>query len=79
MLHVVRVAGKNLLLAATAQSVTTVTEWPILDAEPVNMADEFEEYLSRANPNAPDPASGIAAANARLRSLLSSPKPEEPS
>lgn len=84
MLHVVRVAGKNLLLAATAQSVTTVTEWPILDAEPVNMADEFEEYLTRANPNfsnpnAPDAASGIAAANARLRSLLSSPKPEEPS
>ncbi len=79
MLHVVRVAGKNLLLAATAQSVTTVTEWPILDAEPSGMADEFEEYLTRANPNAPDAASGIAAANARLRSLLSSPKPEEPS
>jgi len=83
MLHVVRVAGKNLLLAATAQSVTAVTEWPISEAEPA-MADEFEEYLTRANPNfsnpnAPDAASGIAAANARLRSLLSSPKPEEPS
>ena len=79
MLHVVRVAGKNLLLAATAQSVTTVTEWPVSDAEPANMADEFEEYLARANPNAADPLSGVAAANARLRSLLSSQKPEEPS
>jgi len=83
MLHVVRVAGKNLLLAATPQSVTTITEWSVSEAEPVGMADEFEGYLARANPNtnpnSGDPASGIAAANARLRSLLSSQKPEEPS
>lgn len=84
MLHVVRVDGKNLLLAATAQSVTTVTEWAISDTETAGMADEFEEYLTRANPNALDSASGIsasgiAAANARLRSLLSSQKPEKPS
>jgi len=81
MLHVVRVGGKNLLLAATAQSVTTVTEWSVSETDP---ADEFEAYLTRANPNAAnpnsgDPMSGIAAANARLRSLLSPQPPEEPS
>ncbi len=85
MLHVVRVGGKNLLLAATAQSVTTVTEWSVSETDPAGMADEFEEYLTRASPNSaspnlPDPAaSGIAAANARLRSLLSPQPPEEPS
>ena len=81
MLHVVRVEGRNLLLAATAQSVTAVTEWAVSEAEAGGMADDFEEYLTRANPNSntPDSGSGIAAANARLRSLLSSQKPEEPS
>ena len=83
MLHVVRVAGKNLLLAATAQSVTTITEWSVSDAdraaEPASMADEFAEYLARADTDAGRSSSGIAAANARLRSLLSAQKPEEPS
>ena len=83
MLHVVRVAGKNLLLAATSQSVTTITEWSAsereLAAEPVSMADEFAEYLARADSAAGRSSSGIAAANARLRSLLSAQKPEEPS
>lgn len=75
MLHVVRVAEKNLLLAATPHTVTTVAEWPAAALPDTGeMAAEFEEYLTRA-----DPASGIAAANARLRSLLSRAQPEEPS
>ena len=76
MLHVVRVGDRNLLLAATAQSVTSITEWSIAetDAAAGSSNEEFEDYLTRANP-----ASGIAAANARLRSLLSSSQPEEPS
>lgn len=78
MLHVVRVGEKNLLLAATAQSVTSITEWDAPDSEAATLAGEFEEYLTRADPNLSDSASGIAAANARLRSLLSQ-QPEEPS
>ena len=74
MLHVVRVAEKNLLLAATAQTVTTVAEWPAEKHETPGTIADFEDHLSRA-----DPASGIAAANARLRSLLSPTQPEEPS
>ncbi len=79
MLHVVRVDGRNLLLAATAQSVTTVTEWSVPEADPAALADDFEDYLTRAAPDAPRSESGLAAANARLRSLLSSSQPEEPS
>jgi len=75
MLHVVRVSGKNLLLAATAQSVTSVAEWPA-EAEALDTVADFEEYLSRAD-GQEAPSSGIAAANARLRSLLSRPQPEE--
>ncbi len=73
MLHVVRVGPRTLLLAATPQSVTTVTEWETEAPAPTPsaMAEEFEGYLTRA-----DPSSGIAASNARLRSLLS-PKPPE--
>ena len=74
MLHVVRVAEKNLLLAATAQAVTTVAEWPAETSETPGTIADFEDHLNRA-----DPASGIAAANARLRSLLSPTQPEEPS
>ncbi len=77
MLHVVRVGDRNLLLAATAQSVTNVAEWSAAETAPSADNDEgFEDYLTRANPAS---ASGIAAANARLRSLLSSSQPEEPS
>ena len=72
MLHVVRVAEKNLLLAATAHTVTTVAEWPAEKSEAPGREADFEDHLARA-----DPPTGIAAANARLRSLLS--QPEEPS
>lgn len=71
MLHVVRVPGRTLLLAATPQSVTTVAEWP--DAPETAEGDAsgaFEDFLARAD----SPESGVAAANARLRSLLSRPK-----
>ncbi len=73
MLHVVTVSGRNFLLAATPQSVVSVAEWPA-EATPKD-ADEvaaFEDYLARA-----DAASPIGAANARLRSLLSRPQPED--
>lgn len=77
LLHVVRIGDRTLLLGATAQSVTNITEWDTPQtADAASLSDEFEGYLSRADPNRPDPASGIAAANARLRSLLS-PKPPE--
>ena len=79
MLHVVRVGERNLLLAATAQSVTSITEWDTPDQEAATLSDGFEDYLARADPNPRDSASGIAAANARLRSLLSPKQPEEPS
>ena len=68
MLHVVRVPGRILLLAATGQTVTAVADWPI-DAD-VDEDAAFEDYLARA-----DSESGIAAANARLRSLLPRPQP----
>jgi len=75
LLHVVRIGERTLLLGATAQSVTNITEWDTpKTADGASLSDEFEGYLSRADPSRPDPASGIAAANARLRSLLS-PKP----
>jgi flagellar biogenesis protein FliO len=73
MLHVVQVDDRCLLLAATAQSVTNVAEWPA-SLTTSDDAAGFEEYLARAD-NAPN--SGIAAANARLRSLLSRPDLEE--
>ena len=80
MLHVVRVGERNLLLAATAQSVTSITEWDTpTQEEAATLSDGFEDYLTRADPNPRDSASGIAAANARLRSLLSQKQPEEPS
>ena len=64
MLHVVVVPGRTLLLAATGHTVTAVAEW---SDEPETAEDTaaFEDYLARAD--APD--TGIAAANARLRSL----------
>jgi flagellar biogenesis protein FliO len=79
MLHVVRVGDRNLLLAATAQSVTNVAEWSVPETTAAGMAEEFEDYLNRADPTSISSASGIAAANARLRSLLSPQPPEEPS
>lgn len=75
MLHVVRVGERTLLLGATAQSVTNITEWDTSETQA--LSDDFEDYLTRADPNSA--ASGIAAANARLRSLLSQKQPEEPS
>jgi len=68
MLHVVRVPGRTLLLAATPHAVTAVAAWP--DAPEVMEDAAFEDYLARAD--APDTI--VAAANARLRSLLSRPK-----
>lgn len=68
MLHVVSVQGKTLLLAATPHTVTTVAEWPS-DAPTTEEAAAFEDYLARAD----ESESGIAAANARLRSLLNRP------
>ena len=75
MLHVVRVGERTLLLGATAQSVTNIAEWDTPEAQA--LSDDFEDYLTRANPS--PAASGIAAANARLRSLLAQKQPEEPS
>ncbi|MGI4788071.1 MAG: flagellar biosynthetic protein FliO [Janthinobacterium lividum] len=72
MLHVVRVAGRNLLLAATAQTVTTVTEWPAEVGDSATESADFEDALNRA-----DSTTGIAAANARLRSLLTPTQPEK--
>ncbi len=72
MLHVVRVGERMLLLGATPQSVTPITEWDTPGT--ADLSGDFEEYLTRA-----DSTSGIAAANARLRSLLSPKRPEEPS
>jgi len=76
MLHVVSVAGRNLLLGVTPQSVSTLTEWPA--AEEVNVDDSasFEEYLTRAD-GPPTVGSSLAAANARLRSLMGRPPTEE--
>ena len=82
MLHVVRVGSKNVLLAATAQSVTPVAEWGASEAETTSTDGSFDGYLARAEPASglgPAASSGIAAANARLRSLLPSRQPEEPS
>lgn len=73
MLHVVRVPGRTLLLAATSQTITAVADW-LPDAEPGEDAAAFEEYLARADVS----DSGVAAANARLRSLLSRPQPSPP-
>lgn len=69
MLHVVNVPGRTLLLAATSQTITAVAEWPT-EAETSEEVAAFEDYLARADA----PESGIAAANARLRSLLSRPQ-----
>lgn len=68
MLHVVNVPGRTLLLAATGQTVTAVADWPA-EAETSAEAAAFEDYLARADA----PETGIAATNARLRSLLSRP------
>lgn len=72
MLHIVRVPGRTLLLAATSHTVTAVAEWP-REAGSEEDAAAFEDYLARA-----DSESGIAAANTRLRSLLSRPQPSPP-
>lgn len=77
MLHVVQVGEKTLLLGATAQSVTNITEWDTPETQASPLTDEFEDYLTRADPS--PAASGIAAANSRLRSLLAQKQPEEPS
>ncbi len=72
-LHVVAVPGRTLLLAATPHTVTAVAEWPD-GAGTAEDAAAFEDYLARADaPEAPE--TGIAAANARLRALLSRPQP----
>jgi flagellar biogenesis protein FliO len=76
MLHVVTVPGRTLLLAATPHTVTAVAEWQAEDMvqsdTPSNAeAAAFEDYLARADAS----ESGIAAANARLRSLLNRPPP----
>ena len=75
MLHVVSVAGRNLLLGVTPQSVSTLTEWPALGGVSADGAS-FEEYLSRAD-SPPTVGSSLAAANARLRSLMGRPPTEE--
>ena len=75
LLHVVEVAGRTLLLAATGQTVTAVAEWPA-EPETSEKTAVFEDYLARAETH---PDSAIAAANARLRSLLARPQTEEPS
>ena len=70
MLHVVRVPGRTLLLAATPQSVTTVAEWADVHESTDGGGNAFEDFLARADA----PGTNVAAANARLRSLLSRPK-----
>lgn len=75
MLHVVSVAGKNLLLGVTPQSVSTLTEWPASEGISAN-GSSFEEYLTRAD-SPPTVGSTLAAANARLRSLMGRPPTEE--
>ena len=76
MLHVVTVPGRTLLLAATQHTVTAVAEWQAEDEASLDTpagaeAAAFEDYLARADAS----ESGIAAANARLRSLLNRPPP----
>ena len=77
MLHVVSVPGRTVLLAATAHTVSAVAEWPASEEDAPTAggdeADAFEAYLARAE----TPESGIAAANQRLRSLLSRPQPKD--
>ncbi len=83
MLHVVQAGGRTLLLGATAQSVRAISEWDTPPAAALSaeaaLSEGFEDYLSRAEPDRPDSGSSIAAANARLRSLLSPHSSEEPS
>lgn len=76
MLHVVSIAGKNLLLGVTPQSVSTLTEWPAAAGMSSDEAASFEEYLTRAD-SSPTVGSSLAAANARLRSLMGRPPTEE--
>jgi len=76
MLHVVSVPGRTLLLAATSHTVTAVAEWPDASeasdetSEDAASGAHFEDYLA----NAETPDIGLAAANTRLRSLLSRPQ-----
>ncbi len=77
MLHVVSMGERTFLLAATPHTVTRVAEWPVEGGSGQEaMGDaNFADYLDRAdaaplmNPQA-DAPSRVAAANARLRSLL---------
>ena len=78
MLHVVSVAGRNLLLGVTPQSVSALTEWPTAGAatgESLVENEDFENHLARAD--AASLGGGIAAANARLRSLMATPSSED--
>ena len=74
MLHVVSVAGRNLLLGATPQSVSALTEWASTE-ETAPEAEGFDEYLSRAD--AASSGTGLAAANSRLRSLMARLPPSD--
>jgi len=75
MLHVVVVPGRTLLLAATSHTITAVAEWPDRP-EGAEDTSAFESFLARADAAESQlPESGLAAANARLRSLLSRPSP----
>lgn len=72
MLHVVVVPGRTLLLAATPHTITAVAEWPD-ESEMAGSTTAFEAYLARADAPEQTPEPNLAAANARLRSLLARP------
>jgi len=74
MLHVVSIGERTFLLAATPHNVTAVAEWPAESGAGVDDTT-FADYLDRADSgpqtsSQADAPSRVAAANARLRSLL---------
>lgn len=78
MLHVVVAGERAFLLAATPHTVTTVAEWPAGGVPGEDAA--FADYLDRADAQTGAPSgapSRVAAANARLRSLLDRPPGED--